>query len=150
MFVKAATAQGVFQPFEVAQVRHFAEEVRGGTFAVGAPTDHVELVTGRPPENFESTARRYIQNPGLIAPGFGAGGTLGALWLMMKTVLSHSPDLDHWQSERGYSVLRDPVLAHDSDEWRRAAHQRRLALLEPSERPAAVAPSRLARTPMSA
>ena len=141
MFMKAATAQGLATPFEIAQLRRYVEEVRGGTFAVGAPTDHVELVTGRPPEDFETTARRYIEHPAHIMPGFRVGGTVGALWLMAKTMLTRVPDLDRWESDRGYPLLDEPVLAHDSDEWRHAAEQRRLALLEVRE-PAAPRPVR--------
>ena len=137
MFVKAATAQGL-KPFEIAQIRHYVEEVRGGTFAVGAPTDHVELVTGRPPEDFDTTARRYIDNPALIMPGFQAGGKLGAFWLMVKTLLRRAPDLDQWESERGYPLLSEPVLAHDSEEWLTTARQKRLALLDLGDEPAPV------------
>lgn len=130
MFVKAATAQGLLGTFEIAQIRRYAEEVRAGAFAFGAPTDHVERVTGRPPEDFEVTAQRYISNPDLITPGFRAGGKVEALWLMLRTMLSSPPDLDRWESERGYPILSEPVLAHDSLEWRITAQQKQLALLE--------------------
>jgi hypothetical protein len=130
MFIKAAKAQRLSN-FEIAQIRHYAEEVRGGTYAVGAPTDHVEQVCGRPAEDFEVTARRYVQNPALVLPGFRAGNKLGALWLMARTMLTRPPDLEQWESERGYPMLAEPVLAHDSEEWRTAAEQKRLALLEP-------------------
>ena len=62
MFVKAALAQGI-SPFEVSQIRQFVEEVRRGVFAVGAPTKHVEEVTGRPAEDFESIAQRDVPPP---------------------------------------------------------------------------------------
>ena len=117
MFIKAAKVLGLSN-FEIAQIRHYAEEVRGGIFAVGAPTDHVEQVCGWPAEDFEITARRYIQNPGLVMSGFEVGSKLGAVSLMLKTMLTHAPDLDEWESERGHPRLKDPVLAHDSEEWR--------------------------------
>ena len=142
MFVKAATAQGLLTPFAIAQIRHYVEEVRDGTFAVGAPTDHVDLVTGHPPEDFDTTAHRYTENPALILPGFQVGGKLGALWLMVKTMLSPAPDLDQWESERGYPALSEQVLAHDSEEWLTTARQKRLALLDLGDRLAPV-PARL-------
>jgi uncharacterized protein YbjT (DUF2867 family) len=135
MLLKAAKAQGFPSPFEMAQIRRFAEEVRGGTYAVGAPTDHVEQVTGRGPEEFEVTARRYLQHPELVIPGFGAGSKLGASWLMLKTMLTPAPDLDAWESERGYPLLAEPLLAHDSEEWRVSAEQKRLVLLDPGSEP---------------
>ena len=127
LFIRAARAQG-FTPFEIAQIRHYAEEVRGGTYALGAPTDHVERVTGRAPEPFEVTARRYVANPDLVMPGLAIGSRLGALALMLKTAFTRAPDLDAWEAQRGYPLLRDPVLAHDSEEWRGPASRRSLLL----------------------
>jgi len=131
MFLKAATAQGV-KAFEIAHIRFYFEELRGGTFAVGAPTDHVQEICGRPPEPFETIARRYIAQPDLIAPGLRAGTKLGALAFMVKMMLTRAPDLDRWERERGHPMLREPVLAHDSRDWREAAEQKKLLLLPTS------------------
>ncbi len=131
LFIKAAKAQGLSN-FVVTGVRHYAEEVRGGTYAVGAPTDHVEQVTGRPPEDFEVTARRFVEHPGLVWPGLEIGSKLGAVGLMVKTMLTRAPDLDRWEAERGHPMLADPLLAHDSEEWRASAEQLQLALIRPS------------------
>jgi len=129
MFLKAATAQGIFSTFEIAHARFYFEELRGGTFAVGAPTDHVQEICGRPPESFETIARRYIARPELIHPGLRTGTKLGALGFMGKMMLTRAPDLDRWEQERGHPMLREPVLAHDSPEWRATAEKQELNLL---------------------
>ena len=49
---------------------------------------------------------------------------------MIKMMLTRTPDLDRWERGRGHPMLGAPVLAHDSDEWRRAAGEGRL-LLQP-------------------
>ncbi|MEM9217260.1 MAG: NmrA family NAD(P)-binding protein [Cyanobacteria bacterium P01_F01_bin.150] len=134
MFIKAANALG-FSNFEMAQIRHYAQEVQHGTYAIGAPTDHVEQVCDRPPEDFETTARRYIQNPALVFPKLRIGNRWYALQLLVKTILARVPDLDCWESERGYPLLSDPALAHESDEWREVAQQQQLALIKPKNRP---------------
>ncbi len=131
MFLKAATAQGL-TALEIANIGFYCEEIRGGTFAVGAPTDHVQEICGRPPEPFETIAQRYIAQPDLIAPGLRAGTKLGALAFMVKMMLTRVPDLDRWERERGHPMLREPVLAHDSPEWREAAEQKKLLLLPTS------------------
>ncbi len=128
MLLKAATAQG-FKTFEIANLRFYFEELRGGTFAVGAPTDHFQEICGRPPESFEASARRYIAEPDLIYPGLRAGTKLEALAFMVKMMLTRAPDLDRWERERGHPMLREPVLAHDSRDWREAAEQQELLLL---------------------
>jgi uncharacterized protein YbjT (DUF2867 family) len=66
-FSKAALATGV-SLFDLASMRHYVRELAGGTYAVGAPTDHVETLTGRPAENIETIARRYIQHPEFDCP----------------------------------------------------------------------------------
>ena len=131
MFLKAATAQGV-SPFDIANIRLYAQDLSGGTFAIGAPTTHVEDITGAPPESFETIARRYIAQPDLIAPGLRAGTRLGAFAFMAKMMLTRAPDFDRWERERGHPMLEAPVLAYDSDEWRAAADRGRL-LLQPDD-----------------
>jgi uncharacterized protein YbjT (DUF2867 family) len=131
MFLKAAKAQGV-SDFEIGHIGAYFEEVRGGTYAVGAPTDHVQEVLGRPPESFETAARRYIAQPDLIAPGLRVGTKLEALAFMVKMMLTRAPDPDRWARERGHPMLREPVLAHDSPDWRKAAEQKDLLLLPTS------------------
>ncbi len=133
MYLKAATALGV-SPFEIAGVSQYAQEIRGGAYAMGAPTSHVEELTGTPPESFESIARRYIAQPDLIAPGLRAGTKLGAYAFAMKMMLTRAPDVDRWERDRGHPMIEAPILAHDSDEWRAAAENGRL-LLQQSEPP---------------
>ena len=44
-------------------MEHYLEEHRRGAFAIGAPTDDVACVTGRPAESFEAVARRLAALP---------------------------------------------------------------------------------------
>jgi len=139
MFLKAATAQGLATPFDIASIRYYAQDLRGGTFAVGAPTTHVEEITGTPPESFETIARKYIAQPDLIVPGLRAGTKLGTLAFTLKMMLTRTPDLDRWERERGHPMLAQPVLAHESDEWRAAAKQQQLLLQRPRSEQTGVA-----------
>ena len=68
----------------------------------------------------------------MVRPGLKIGSKLGAARLMLKTILTRAPDLDRWESERSHPMLADPLLAHDSEEWRASAEQLRLALIGPS------------------
>jgi uncharacterized protein YbjT (DUF2867 family) len=62
LFVKAAYLYG--EPLALlACMEHYIEEHRRGAFAIGAPTDDVVRVTGRPPESFEAVARRLAALP---------------------------------------------------------------------------------------
>ena len=128
MFIKAATAQGLATPFDITSIRYYAQDLRGGTFAIGAPTTHVQEITGTSPESFEAIARRYVAQPDLIVPGLRAGTKFGALAFMLKMMLTRAPDLDRWELERGHPMLKSPMLAYESDEWRTAAEQKQLLL----------------------
>jgi len=129
MFVKAAIAQG-FPLFEISQVRHYLEELRQGTFAIGAPTDHVLRVSGRPPEDFESMARRYVKEPQLIHPVLSIGTRLEAFMFMFRMLRTRAPDLGAWESARGHPPLARALLSHESDEWRTTAEVQQLHLLK--------------------
>ena len=128
MFAKATKALGV-SDFETSQILYYAQEIRSGVFETGAPTDHVEAITGRKPESFETIARRYIDNPSLIAPGMKAGGKLGAMAFLARMMLSRPPSFERWERDRGHPILKDQILASDNPEWRAAAENQELYLL---------------------
>ncbi len=127
-FMKAATALGL-APFEIANIRHYAAELAGGTFAAGAPTHHVEELTGRPAEEFETIARRYLAEPSLVVPGMRVGSKLEAIAFLVRMLFARPPDYDRWEDEHELPRLARPLLAHDSPEWRMHAEAQRLYLL---------------------
>ena len=130
-YLKAATALGV-SPFELTNMRHYAQEMAGGTYAVGAPTDHVEMLTGRPAEDFETIARRYLKQPELIVPGLRAGTKLGAFLSLARMMFTRVPDFDRWDREHLLPSLNQPLLAHENPAWRAHAQAQRLYLLDES------------------
>jgi NAD(P)H dehydrogenase (quinone) len=127
MFVKAARAQG-FPTFEIAQVRHYAAELRAGAFA--DVTDHFQEVCGRPPEDFATIARRYLDEPSRVAPGLEKGNRARALLFALRKMTTRAPDLDRWEHARDYPLIARGLLAHESPDWTTAAEQRQL-LLQP-------------------
>ena len=127
IFSKAGKALG-FSDFELAQLRYYTDEIRNGVYAVSAPTDHVETVTGQKPESFESIARRYLDDPSLIHPKLTQGSKAQALAFAVRMMLTRAPNFEQWERERGYPILTEPVLAHDSGEWRKAAENKQLLL----------------------
>lgn len=138
MFIKAARAQQ-FPIFQIAQVRHYAAELRAGAFA--DVTDHFEEVCGRPPEDFTTIARRYLSEPWRIMPGLRRGSRLAALRFALRMTLTRATDLDAWEQTRDYPLIANPVLAHDNPDWVAAAKQRRLLLLPDIARPADTLPA---------
>jgi NAD(P)H dehydrogenase (quinone) len=130
MFIKAARAQG-FPTFQIAQVRHYAAELRAGAYA--DVTDHFEEVTGRPPENFAVIARRYLDEPGRVMPGLQTGSRIGAIAFALRMMVARATDLDRWEHTRDYPLISRGVLAHENPDWK-AATERRELLLKPDPR----------------
>ena len=129
LFTKFAKASG-FDMWSIAQFRHFAEELRGGTYAIGAPTNHVEQVCGRPAEDFAVTARRYLKHPEHVWTGFAKGTKLGALRMLAQAMLTRTPDLDAFEATRARPTISHPKLAHESEAWLATARRKDLNLLE--------------------
>ena len=127
-FSKAAVAQG-FSLTEIAHLRYYAEDIRNGAFALGGPTDHVLEVSGQPPEDFETIARRYIDDPSLIHPALRIGSKAAAIGFLIRMLTTRAPDLDAWERDRGYPLLTNPVVSQDSAEWRATAERQQLNLL---------------------
>jgi uncharacterized protein YbjT (DUF2867 family) len=62
MFFKAAKAQGR-ELILLSGLRHYFQDHDQGAFAVGAPNDTVQELTGKGAEDFETIARRYAAFP---------------------------------------------------------------------------------------
>lgn len=62
MFLRAARLQGV-AAFELSSFRYYIEDHKQGAFEWGAPNDVVQELTGQPPEDFETTVKRYAALP---------------------------------------------------------------------------------------
>lgn len=128
MFSKAARALG-FTDFEISQLRHYAEALRNGAYEIGAPTDHVEIITGQKPESFESIARRYLADPSLIHPILVRGTKLSAMVFVIRMMLTRAPDYDQWEREQGHPQLNMPVIATANKDWLASAEKQQLNLL---------------------
>lgn len=125
MFIKAALAQG-FSNFDVSHFRYYAEEMRKGAYAIGAPTDHVFEVTGQHPEDFDVIARRYATLP---EAGRTITNKIRALTLMMKMIATRVPDLDQWDNIGDHALIVNGLLAQDNPEWLATAKRKQPNLL---------------------
>ena len=113
IMAKAARAMG-FNEYTATQLQWYCEELKRGTFAIGAPTDAVETLTGRPPESMETIARRYLATtPGTTR---GPAGMARAMTALTKLMLTAAPNqkryLAAYQDGAAYGTL-----AADSEQW---------------------------------
>ncbi|MDU8913179.1 NmrA family NAD(P)-binding protein [Aestuariicoccus sp. MJ-SS9] len=134
MFSKAARAMG-FPDFDSHHLRHYAEELANGAFAIGAPTDHVARLTGRPAESFATTAERYARDVTRLAPNVRDASLPGAVGFMLRMLLTPAPDLRQLDSFEGHARLASPRGGHQNPRWQAAAAEGRL-LLEDGPAPA--------------
>lgn len=128
MFTKAARAMGAVD-FDMYNLRHYADEIANGAFAIGAPTDHVERLTGKPAESFRETAERYAADVRRLAPNLTDLSTFGAIRFMLKMMLTPAPNFKDLTAFEGSGRIKDPMLGHENPEWQAAALTGRLAFL---------------------
>src|SRR5580693_9554855 len=89
LMAKSAKSIG-FSDYALSQLAWYVDELKRGTFAINAPTDAVERLTGRPPEDMETIARRYLTTmPGTTQ---GLSGMARAMRLLTKSVVAPAPN----------------------------------------------------------
>jgi NAD(P)H dehydrogenase (quinone) len=113
VFAKSARSIG-FDEYTLIQIKWYVDELKRGTFAINAPTDAVERLTGRPPENMETIARRYLATmPGTTR---GLSGMARAMRLLTKSVVAPAPNRKRYLRtfQDGASI---GTLSIDSDLW---------------------------------
>ena len=129
MFAKAARAMG-FPDFDTYNLRHYAAEVAEGAFAIGAPTDHVERLTGTPAESFAETAARYAQDVTRLAPNMSDASFMGALAFMVRMIFTPVPNYADLVRAEGNAQLLKARPGHQNPKWKNFAREQRLMLLD--------------------
>jgi NAD(P)H dehydrogenase (quinone) len=113
VLAKSARSIG-FDEYTLIQIKWYVDELKRGTFAIDAPTDAVERLTGRPPEDMETIARRYLTTmPGTTR---GLSGMARAMRLLTKSVVAPAPNHKRYLRtfQDGASI---GTLSIDSDLW---------------------------------
>jgi NAD(P)H dehydrogenase (quinone) len=115
LFMKTARMAGM--PIELmSNVRYYIDDHKRGVFELGAPTSDVLDVTGRPPEDFETIARRYAALP--------RNQRTFVNWLrtvaqFIVTPLSPSFSFDQYDRELRRPFPSQPQFATESRIWQR-------------------------------
>jgi hypothetical protein len=115
LFMKAAKMGGL--PIDVlSNVRYYVDDHKRGAFELGAPTNDVLDLTGRPAEDFETIARRYAAQP--------RNQRTVSNWIrqfaeFMMGPLSRGYNFDRYDEELRRPFPSHPQFAPDSEVWRR-------------------------------
>jgi len=115
LFMKGARMSGY--PIDLfSGIRYYIKDHELGAFELGAPTTDVLDVTGQPPEDFETIARRYAALP--------RNQRTLSNWLrefvqFMIAPLSPGFNLDRYDRELRRPFPSEPQFAPDSIVWRR-------------------------------
>jgi len=130
IFLKAAYLDG--NPLMLlASMAHYLEEHRRGTFTLGAPNDHVQVVTGRAAESFETVARRLASHP---SKRRSTANTLREFARFMSIPLVPLPSLSRYMRGLRIATPRRPEYTNESPVWQREHGVSRVAVpstLEP-------------------
>ena len=114
LFMTTARMGGM--PIELmSNVRYYIEDHKRGAFELGAPTTDVLDVTGRPPEDFETIARRYAAQPHNQRT---LGNWLRQLAAFLLAPLTPGFNFDRYDRELGRPFPSMPQFAPESKVWR--------------------------------
>ena len=115
LFMKGARMSGY--PIDLfSGIRYYIEDHERGAFELGAPTTDVLDVTGQPPEDFETIARRYAVLPRNQRT---FGNRLREFAQFMIAPLSLGFNFDRYDRELRRPFPSAPQFAPDSKVWRR-------------------------------
>ena len=123
MFLKALKSQGISK-FLQANLRYYSEDYRRDAYAMGGPTDVVEQITGRPPEDFGTIARRYVAE--MPEAKRTVGNQLKAIWGFTKMLLTKAPNTEAYERAWELPELSTTRFASENQAWR-SSHDRRYA-----------------------
>jgi NAD(P)H dehydrogenase (quinone) len=114
MFRKAARMQNA-GAFLMSGLRYYVEDHKQGAFALGAPTNDVLEVTGRPAEDFETTARRYAARPEAQRT---FGNRLRTFVDFMRTPVSPGYNPKRLDHELRFPLPPAPSMAMANGRWK--------------------------------
>ena len=115
LFMKVARRSGI--PIDVlSNVRYYIDDHKLGAFEFGAPTSDVLDVTGNPPEDFETIARRYAAQP---RNRRNFGNSLRELAQLTTAPFGPGFDFDRYDRELRRPFPLNPQFATESQVWRR-------------------------------
>lgn len=101
--------------YTIAQVLHYFADYQRDAFAIGAPTDVVAEIGGRPAEDLETIARRYLAPNG--RPRRTPGTLLAAMAGLTRGMLRGVPNLGVIARTSDFA-LPNAALAAGSPAWR--------------------------------
>ncbi len=99
----------------VAQLIIYAEEYRRGTFAVNAPNNVVQDLTGQKAEDFETITRHVVSERPEAIRSFG--NTLNAIWNFLKVPFTFGTNPLTIERRAEHVLLKSPTFDRDSKDW---------------------------------
>ncbi len=99
----------------VAQLIIYAEEYRRGTFAVNAPNNVVQDLTGQKAEDFETITRHVVSERPEAIRSFG--NTLKAVWNFMKVPFTFGTNPEAIERRAEHVLLKSPTFDRECQDW---------------------------------
>lgn len=112
LFLKALGAMKMPTHMQ-AQLIHYIREYQMGTFA-GVTSVYKDL-TGQDPEDFDTIVRRYIARNPITKPSLA--NKLKAIGGFVSLLMTRPVDLEKFERNHGYPVLKQPVLSQNYKPW---------------------------------
>lgn len=115
LFLKVAKSLGI-SDFVIEELYWFLQDYQRNSFGIGAPTDAVQNVSGRSPEDFEAIVHRYVNVSSMARQTMG--NKLRAIGNLVKAMATPAPDPDRIAERLALPRIANSTLAADSAEWK--------------------------------
>lgn len=115
MMLKALIRQG-FPKSMLTQLALYTDEYRRGAFAINAPNQVVQALTGRQAEDFETITRRVVAARSEAVPTFGNKVKAVKNFMKIPFTVGANPDVIEHRAE--HVLLKSPRFVQDSPTWR--------------------------------
>ena len=105
-----------FNAYDYSNIHYYMKDLENNTFAIGGTTNVVKELTGSEPEDFETIAKRYIENTPEARQTFA--NKIKVILLFIKITLTKTPDMLAYEIDKQYPRLfKGMYLAKESTTW---------------------------------
>ena len=115
MISKVLKASG-FTQIDSSQIRYYVQEGHKGTWAFNGPTSVVKDIVGKEADDFETIARRYLNNQPIAKQTLA--NKIRAVFFMIRAMILPTWNMEKLEKERTFPSFGNMTSSSESDEWR--------------------------------
>lgn len=115
MMLKMLRSYG-FPQRDASQVIHYVKDGHNRGFEQNAPSTTVQDIVGKPADDFETIARRYLKDNPMVKQSFL--NKLQTMKIMMRAIMTKKWNMTEFEKNQGFPIFKNMILSNNSEEWK--------------------------------